>query len=175
LTAYSLRCRVGLVSYRQRSWDSPFGAFPLRKVSRSFPNQMRPPAVFPVLVPAIGTCETPSSGRPHGPRLLGFDPCGSPLCSAGCLIRRTPDAPLGFALLGYARQGLDRNFAQSPLARFSAAAVCYAMWWPTSHSNSRLRPATQSIDRPSPGPTPHLPLRRRRVKRPLQGFCTSTS
>jgi hypothetical protein len=31
-TAYSLRTRAGFVSHRQRSWDSPFGAFPFRKV-----------------------------------------------------------------------------------------------------------------------------------------------
>jgi hypothetical protein len=35
-TAYSLRARAGLVSSRQRSWDSPFGAFPSRKVSTRF-------------------------------------------------------------------------------------------------------------------------------------------
>jgi hypothetical protein len=32
LTAYSLRSRAGLISYQQRSWDSPFGVFPSRKV-----------------------------------------------------------------------------------------------------------------------------------------------
>jgi hypothetical protein len=31
--AYSLRARAGLVSYRRRSWDSPFGAFSSHKVS----------------------------------------------------------------------------------------------------------------------------------------------
>jgi len=31
--AYSLRARAGLVSYRRRSWDSPFGAFSSREVS----------------------------------------------------------------------------------------------------------------------------------------------
>ena len=32
-TAYSLQARAGFVSHQQRSWDSPFGAFPSRKVS----------------------------------------------------------------------------------------------------------------------------------------------
>jgi hypothetical protein len=32
LTAYSLRSRAGFLSHRQRSWDSPFGAFSSRKV-----------------------------------------------------------------------------------------------------------------------------------------------
>jgi len=31
--AYSLRAQAGLISYRRRSWDSPFGAFSSRKVS----------------------------------------------------------------------------------------------------------------------------------------------
>jgi hypothetical protein len=37
LTAYSLRARAGFLSHRQRSWDSPFGAFPSRKVSGALP------------------------------------------------------------------------------------------------------------------------------------------
>jgi hypothetical protein len=37
LTAYSLRSLAGFVSHRQRSWDSPFGGFPSRKVSTAFP------------------------------------------------------------------------------------------------------------------------------------------
>jgi hypothetical protein len=36
LTAYSLRARAGFLSHRQRSWDSPFGAFPSRKVTAAF-------------------------------------------------------------------------------------------------------------------------------------------
>jgi hypothetical protein len=37
LTVCSLRARAGFVSHRRRSWDSPFGAFPSRKVSAAFP------------------------------------------------------------------------------------------------------------------------------------------
>jgi len=37
LTAYSLRAHAGSVSHRRRSWDSPFGAFPSRKVSGASP------------------------------------------------------------------------------------------------------------------------------------------
>jgi len=37
-TAYSLRARAGFFSRRRRSWDSPFGAFSSRKVSRAFPH-----------------------------------------------------------------------------------------------------------------------------------------
>jgi hypothetical protein len=39
LTAYSLRARAGFVSHRRRSWDSPFGAFPSRKVSGALPPE----------------------------------------------------------------------------------------------------------------------------------------
>jgi hypothetical protein len=35
-TVSSLRTRASLVSCRQRSWDSPFGAFPSRKVFARF-------------------------------------------------------------------------------------------------------------------------------------------
>jgi len=31
VTAYALQARAGFVSHRQRSWDSPFGAFPSRR------------------------------------------------------------------------------------------------------------------------------------------------
>jgi hypothetical protein len=36
LTAFARRARAGFVSHRQRSWDSPFGAFPSRKVPTAF-------------------------------------------------------------------------------------------------------------------------------------------
>jgi hypothetical protein len=36
LTVCALQSRAGLVSYRQRSWDSPFGAFSSRKVTGRF-------------------------------------------------------------------------------------------------------------------------------------------
>jgi len=48
LTLYSVRTRAGFVSHRQRSWDSPFGAFSSRKVAAAFPRRSRPHAVFPV-------------------------------------------------------------------------------------------------------------------------------
>jgi hypothetical protein len=35
-TAYSLRTRAGSISHRQRSWDSPFEAFPSREASARF-------------------------------------------------------------------------------------------------------------------------------------------
>jgi len=38
LTVYSLRDRAGLISDRQRFWDSPCGAYSSRKVSLGFPK-----------------------------------------------------------------------------------------------------------------------------------------
>lgn len=49
LAACSLRARAGLISCRQRSWDSPFGAFSSQKVSGAFPpGRTRVPFLQPV-------------------------------------------------------------------------------------------------------------------------------
>jgi len=79
LTLYSLRARAGFVSHRRRSWDSPFGASSSRKVAGAFPRRSDPRAVSPVGYPAAEAV-----GRPNGPRLLGFDPSGSPWSAAQC-------------------------------------------------------------------------------------------
>jgi hypothetical protein len=74
LAVYARRARAGFVSHRQRSWDSPFGAFSSRKVSGAFADGWtRLPfnlSVFPSR--RIGL------GRPNRPRFPGFDPFGSP-------------------------------------------------------------------------------------------------
>jgi hypothetical protein len=52
LTAYSLESRAGFVSHRQRSWDSPFGEFPSRKVSTAFrPGRTHIPFSLAVIPP----------------------------------------------------------------------------------------------------------------------------
>jgi len=72
LTAFSLRSLAGFVSHRQRSWDSPFGAFSSRKVSRRF-RLKHPHTVSPATaLAAVAAC------RPRGPRFLGSCPCESP-------------------------------------------------------------------------------------------------
>jgi hypothetical protein len=48
---YALRARAGFVSHRRRSWDSPFGAFSSRKVSRSFPSGSTHVPFVPSLFP----------------------------------------------------------------------------------------------------------------------------
>jgi hypothetical protein len=55
LTACALRNRAGRVSYRRRSWDSPFGAFSSDKVPGAFPPEWTHlPFLPPVLPPPAG-------------------------------------------------------------------------------------------------------------------------
>jgi hypothetical protein len=50
-TAYSFRALAGFVSRRQRSWDSPCGAFSSRKVSAAFPRGCAHVPFFPSVIP----------------------------------------------------------------------------------------------------------------------------
>jgi hypothetical protein len=97
LTASSLQFRAGSVSHRQRSWDSPFGAFSFRKVFDPFPSR-RTHILFPLSV-----YPRRSTGRLDRPQFLGFTPSGSPWRPNVVLARRPLDAPLGFAPLGLPR------------------------------------------------------------------------
>jgi len=92
LTVSSLRARAGFISRRQRSWDSPFGAFSSGKVSGPFPpGWTHVPFLLPLYLPHE------AAGRPGRPRLLGFDPSESPLQPCPRLADRLLDAPLGFS------------------------------------------------------------------------------
>jgi hypothetical protein len=72
--AFARRIRAGFVSRRQRSWDSPFGAFSCDAVIGAFPpNRTHVP-----FVPSVNAPHG-AGGRPDGPRLLGFVPRRSPL------------------------------------------------------------------------------------------------
>jgi hypothetical protein len=113
LAVCSLRVPADLFSCRRRSWDSPFGGFPSRKVSSAFPPKMHPPTV-----PLSGIPAAEAPGRPDEFRFLGFNPSESPLWLGRCLAYRPPDPPLGFALPGFARGNLGRDSAQPPLTRF---------------------------------------------------------
>jgi hypothetical protein len=115
LTAYSFRARAGFVSPRQRSWDSPFGAFPSREGIRGVSARKHPPAVFPA-----GTAIVETMTRSGRPRLLGFAPCESPSRSArvfSTAIRRL--LPWVFPLSGFSCECLDRDPSRSPLTRFA--------------------------------------------------------
>jgi hypothetical protein len=75
--AFARRIRAGFVSRRQRSWDSPFGAFSCDAVIGAFP----PDCAHLPFVPSVNAPHG-AGGRPDGPRLLGFVPRRSPLRSA---------------------------------------------------------------------------------------------
>jgi len=99
LTAYALRSRAGFISHRQRSWDSPFGAFSSPKGIRGVSAGMDPRTVSPAVSPPAE-----AGGRPDESRFLGFHPFGSPWRAAVRLTQPPLDAPMGFALLGHATQ-----------------------------------------------------------------------
>jgi hypothetical protein len=114
LTAYALRSLAGFISHRQRSWDSPFGASSSEKVFQTFPPGR---THIPFRTACIPCAEAP--GRLGRLRFLGFDPFRSPWRPCVGLVRRPLAAPLGFALLGFLHESLDRVFARSPLTRFT--------------------------------------------------------
>jgi hypothetical protein len=113
LAAFSRRLRAGFFSHRQRSWDSPFGAFPSDKVSGAFPPERTHLPFCAAVVPAAEAVS-----RPGRPRFLGFIPCRSPWRQQQVLVALPLGAPVGFALPGLTREGLDQDFARSPLSRF---------------------------------------------------------
>jgi hypothetical protein len=115
----------------------------LSKGIRGVTTRMHPHTVWPDGVPAAK-----AMGRPNRLRFLGFDPPESPWHPGRCLIRWTPDAPLGFALPGYATEDLTRDFARVPLTRFAMRLmISPATLAPQSIDQSSARlvcPATAS-------------------------------
>lgn len=63
----SRRSRAGFISRRQRSWDSPFGAFFLPRSIRGVSARKDPPAVSRASI-----SRRRAMGRPNTVRLLGF-------------------------------------------------------------------------------------------------------
>jgi len=110
--AYSFRALAGFVSRRQRSWDSPCGAFSSRKVSAAFPRGC---AHLPFRPPVI-----PPPKRWAGPTGCGFwvltlpgvpgDRAGFNSPTAGC--------SLGLRPLRVSGKSLARVFARAPPTRF---------------------------------------------------------
>jgi hypothetical protein len=145
-TVFSLRSRAGFVSHQLRSWDLPFGAFSSREAARAFPHG-RAHLPFP---PAS---ETTYRSRRPGPAGRGFwaYPPGSPWRPAVGLARRPLAAPLGFPLLGSTRDSLDRDFARSPPSRFIVP------------QSPAIRPASRSLDQPSPASARHLACKHARA------------
>jgi hypothetical protein len=63
LAACSRRSPAGLVSYRRRSWDSPFGAFPSRKVHAAFATVWTHMPFHPPVTPAARKRRAGPTGR----------------------------------------------------------------------------------------------------------------
>jgi hypothetical protein len=78
VAAFARQIRAGFVSRRQRSWDSPFGAFSFDAVIGAFPPDGTHLPFFP-----SGNAPHGAGGRPDRPRLLGFVPRRSPSRSVG--------------------------------------------------------------------------------------------
>jgi hypothetical protein len=134
LAVFSPRFRAGFVSHRRRSWDSPFGAFSSRKLPARYRTD-GPTYRFLLQV-------NPPPKQKVGPTGHGswvFNPSGNPWRPFVCLVRRPLDAPLGFALRGFARESLG---GISPTLLSSAFV---------GRRLPAAPPAFQSLDRPSPG------------------------
>jgi hypothetical protein len=79
LAAYSRPNRVGLISCRQRSWDSPFGAFSSERGADAFPRLR---THLPFLPPGYSR-RTRRRAGPGGRGFWGFTLAGVPLRRAG--------------------------------------------------------------------------------------------
>jgi hypothetical protein len=128
-------------------------SFLLSRGTRCVSAREDPHTVSASVIPAAE-----AAGRHGSPRFLGFSPCESPLRPTTCLACRSPDAPLGFSLLGFANNDLRRAFAHHPLTRFAMRSS------PTAGA-----PECRSVLAWLPLATPE---NRERRKRPFQGSCT---
>jgi hypothetical protein len=136
-------------------------SFLLSEGIRGVTTRKRPPAVSPAVAPAAVAV-----GRPNRPRLLGFDPSESPSRSNEGLARRPLEAPLGFALLGFSGESLGRDFARSPLSRFTR---------PATNRQTRRRPRVSISFRSASSAAPYLSTGNRkgdpsRVSAPAQSL-----
>jgi hypothetical protein len=113
LAAYSPRFRAGSVSHRQRSWDSPFGAFSSRKVSDPFPARKNPHTVSPVGIPAP---KAQAGSTSRGSWVVAL-----PGVPGGRHAFNTPTAGCshGFCPSRGIHERLGKDFALPPLTRFS--------------------------------------------------------
>jgi hypothetical protein len=145
VTVSSLRIRAGFLSHRRRSWDSPFGVFPSRKVPGTFPSESTHIPFRPASDPAAV-----AESRPNGLRFLGFDPFESPLRPGEGLARRPPDTPMGFALPGLLIASLGQRFGRPPLLRFVVPVASHGPdrrlrvsinWRPAQSASRRSAPA----------------------------------
>ena len=118
-TALSRRIRAGFVSYRQRSWDSPFGAFPSRTVLGAFPPER-------THLPIVRPVHNAARGGEAGPDDRSF--WALPRTRVPCDRRVISATTAGCSLELFPFQGMRAaNFAERPrlplarLLRFSKA------------------------------------------------------
>ena len=115
LAAFARRVRAGLVSCRQRSWDSPFGVFSSRKVSGAFrPGRTHIPFLRPLY-------QSPRGERPaRSAAVSGLRPFREFLAVAAGLARGDRRIlPWVFPLQGFDGSGIGQAFTQPPLTRFA--------------------------------------------------------
>jgi hypothetical protein len=99
LTVSSLQPPAGLVSYRQRSWDSPFEGYTPGKASAVLPHGSARLPLSPCGYPAA---EAP--GRPNEPRFPGHHLSGDPHDLAGFYAAQADGASHGFCPFRVCRQ-----------------------------------------------------------------------
>jgi hypothetical protein len=135
LTVSAPRFRAGLVSYRQRSWDSPCGAFASRKVSDSFPSGR-------THLPFRLTVYPHRSARPARQTAApGLQPFRKSLTTRRAVNTLGAGCSLGFCPSRACHEHLGKDFASPPLTRF-----------PDPNSMARTA-ASQSINRHPLRPT----------------------
>jgi len=118
-TVSSRESRAGFISRRQRSWDSPFGAFSSRRVSTTFPQRKNPHTVSP-----SGCCASRGSARTGRLRSLGFDPAENPSPMSMCLAHSTAGCSLGIHLFQGSRSMPSPGVCPTTLPR--ALSRCLA-------------------------------------------------
>ncbi len=120
-TVSARRSRAGFFSRRQRSWDSPFGAFLLRWSTRCVSARERPRAVSRASI-----SRRKAMGRPNTVRLLGFCLRRSLARSAAWLVPRHADGSHGLLPSTAHQHGPWPDFAGTPPAGFRVAHECAA-------------------------------------------------
>jgi hypothetical protein len=116
LTVYSFRARAGLVSCRQRSWDSTLRSFPLSKGIRNVTASDAPTCRFSRWYRRCRN--TDPSQQAAAPGLCPFQESLATRRVFSTPTRRI--LPWAFALPGPSCDSLDQDPSRSPLMRFLA-------------------------------------------------------
>jgi len=125
------------------------------------PSELSPrgryPTRFRMEGPTYRLTSRCSRRRSDGPAqqapVSGLCPFRESLATDAGLVRRPLDAPLGFALLGYAGGNLARDFARTPPTRFAVPASQPTRPAPRSLADSRLAPPDSPASQGTDGTT----------------------